>query len=56
MIDLAPTTPIEERDGGIVLRIYDQGGTLRELVIADTVSNRLFVVWCRKFDRAQIGA
>lgn len=40
------------RRGGIVLKIYDQGGVLREMVIADTTSNRLFVVWCRKFDRA----
>lgn len=52
MSGLAPTTEIETRDGGIVLKIYDQGGVLREMVIADTTSNRLFVVWCRKFDRA----
>lgn len=55
MNDLAPTAPIETRNGGIVLRIYDQDGVLREMVVPDTIMNRLFVVRCRKFDRAKGG-
>ena len=48
---MTPTFPFERRDGGIVLRIYDQEGTLRDLVVPDTRDNEIFGVWLRRFDR-----
>jgi hypothetical protein len=48
---MTPTFPFERRDGGLVLRLYDQEGTLRDLVVPDTRDNQIFGVWLRRFDR-----
>jgi len=48
---LAPTTPLDIRDGYIHYALYDQEGRLQPCRCSDNVSNRLFVVWIRKFDR-----
>lgn len=48
---LAPTTPIETRNGGIVLTLYDQADVPQEMVIPDNPFNRDFVVWVRQHDR-----
>lgn len=49
--ELQPTTPLDIRDGHIHYSLYNQEGVLQPCKCADTVSNRLFVVWVRKFDR-----
>lgn len=48
---LEPTRPLDIRDGVIHYHLYDQNGDLKPATCADTTSNRLFVVWVRKFDR-----
>lgn len=48
---MTPTFPFERRGGALILRIYDQEGTLRDLPVADTRDNEIFGVWLRRFDR-----
>jgi hypothetical protein len=49
--EMVPTFPFERRDGDLVLRIYDQDGTLRDLPTRDCRDNEIFGVWLRRFDR-----
>lgn len=49
-MSLVPTRPLDIRDGVIHYQLYDQSDTLVPATCKDTTSNRLFVVWCRKFD------
>ena len=50
--EFEPTWPIEEIPGGLAYRIYGQDGQLVRLTCKDTMHNRNFIVWLRKFDRA----
>ncbi len=47
---LQPTRDLDIRGGVIHYHLYDQTDKLVPASCEDTVSNRLFVVWCRKFD------
>jgi hypothetical protein len=38
-------------DGMIHYRLYQQDGTMQDMICKDTQSNRLFVSWVQKFDR-----
>jgi hypothetical protein len=52
MADLVETRPIEVRpDGKLVMKIWAQDGTMVDLCCANTMHNRSFIVWLRKFDR-----
>lgn len=48
---LAPTVPLDIRDGVIHYKLHDQEGNLRPATCKHTKMNELFVVWARKYDR-----
>lgn len=43
--------PLDIRDGKIHYLIYNQENVLVDATCEDSISNRHFVVWLRKFDR-----
>lgn len=49
--EMVPTFPFERRNGALILKIYDQEGTLCELAVQDNRDNEIFGVWLRRFDR-----
>ena len=53
---LEATIPLDIRNGVINYKIYNQQNELVDATCADSISNRHFVVWLRKFDRKGVKA
>ena len=48
---MMPTFPFERRNGALIIRLYDQEGSLQDLPVKDTIENVYLGVWLRRFDR-----